>query len=124
MFDCSSLQNIELPESIQYIGGYSFRDCYISSIQIPEKVTYIGEGAFEGCEQLKDIYIPDTTEEIGEYAFRDTQWFSDQPSGVVYAGKVAYDYKYSYDGSILGDTIELKNDTVGIAGGLFTIVIS
>ena len=44
---CESLQNITLPNTVEYIGRYAFYDCKsLSSINIPESVEFIGRYAF------------------------------------------------------------------------------
>lgn len=55
-YNCTSLSNIEIPESITHIGKYAFYDCTsLSNIEIPEFVTSIGSYAFAGCNNLKSI---------------------------------------------------------------------
>jgi hypothetical protein len=53
---------------------------------------------------------------IGAHAFNGTSWIENQSDGVVYAGKVAYNYK----GTMPNNTnITLKEGTIGIAGKAF-----
>lgn len=67
-------------------------------------------------EKLEEIEIPNSVEIIGSNAFEDTPWYNNQQDGLIYAGKVAYKYK----GTMPSNTsIELKEDTIGIAGGAF-----
>lgn len=88
----------------------------ITSVIIPDTVTQIGDGAFFRCSKLKYITIPDSVTYIGFQAFEGTSWLSDQPDGVVYAGKLAYTYK----GEMPENTsIEIKDGTIGIAGEAF-----
>ncbi len=96
MFDNTpKLKNIELPDSLTYIGSDAFVGSSIESIKIPKKVYYIGESAFEntvinsvefekgskletidksafkGCSNLKSIVIPASVTTIGTFAFWD-----------------------------------------------------
>ena len=103
--------------SVTSIGNYSFRDCTgLTSITIPNSVTSIGRSTFSGCTGLTSVTIPDSVTSIGEYAFYNTAWYNNQPDGLVYAGKVAYQYK----GTMPSNTsIVLKEGTLGITDYAF-----
>jgi hypothetical protein len=60
------------------------------------------------------VTIPDTVVSIGQDAFNGTAWLNNQPSGIVYAGKVAYCYKGTCPASLSFDS-----GTKGIASGAF-----
>ena len=67
---CTSLEKIELPESLQYLGFYSFSKCSsLTNIRIPDKVTRIAAYTFEDCTKLSDVQIPDSVTEISQGAF-------------------------------------------------------
>lgn len=67
---CTSLEKIELPESLQYLGFYSFSKCSsLASIRIPDNVTQIYSYAFEDCTKLTTITLPDGLATIGQGAF-------------------------------------------------------
>ena len=90
---CTSLKSVKLPESLRFIGCYTFKDCAelceidlpdglericgqtfssckkLTTVTIPKTVTYIGSKAFEGCELIKDVYLPDGLKELGKEAF-------------------------------------------------------
>ena len=90
--DWRSLESIQIPESVRYIGKGAFQNCEslrevelpsglteisedlfnhsgLVSITIPENVTSIGAGAFEGCVRLAYIDFSDNVTEIGDRAF-------------------------------------------------------
>ena len=108
---------------VTYRGYYyfSYDDEYTGSVVIPESVTYNGTTysvtsiesyAFYDCSGLKSITIPNSVTSIGDYAFSGTAWYNNQPDGVVYAGKVLYNYK----GTMPSNTsITIKDGTLGIA---------
>lgn len=100
------------------IGQYAFDGCNnLTSITIPESVTTIGYYAFNQCSSLSSITIGDNVTSIGLSAFEGTPWFNDLPDGVVYLGKVAYQYK----GKMPKNTeLVLKDGTVAISGGAFS----
>ena len=111
---------IEIPSTLDdypvvVIDEYVFSGSEnLRSITIPASVTYIGSYAFYDCESLTNITIPDSVTYIGEYAFNNTAWYNNQPNGLVYAGKVAYQYKGECPA-----TITIKNGTKSIAARAF-----
>lgn len=58
-YDCSSLSQIELPSSLTSIAQSAFSNCSaLENINIPSSVTSIGYGAFSSCSGLKEINLP------------------------------------------------------------------
>ena len=50
---CSSLESIDIPDSVTTIGGGAFSRCSsLESIDLPDSVTTIGDEAFDGCPSL------------------------------------------------------------------------
>ena len=122
--DCSG--DIVIPQSVTYKGktykvtsiSYSaFKNCTgLSSITIPESVMSIGDAAFNNCTSLTSITIPESVIEIGSRAFDGTEWYNNQPDGMIYVGKIAYTYKGEMPENT---TINIKNGTLGIADNAF-----
>ena len=64
------LQNIILPDSINYIGEFAFSDCTsLKTVNIPNNVKIIERGTFYNCKYLANINIPNSIIEIKEKAF-------------------------------------------------------
>ena len=69
-YDCTSLNDITIPEGVTAIGSGVFSKCSsLTSINIPESVTLIGDRAFYWCSSLTDINIPEGVTTIGSEAF-------------------------------------------------------
>ena len=52
-YNCISLINVSIPNSITSIGNFAFRNCYsLTSVVIPDSVTSIGYYAFFDCPNL------------------------------------------------------------------------
>lgn len=119
--NCTGLTEVVIPNSVTHIGtiGWSnssygaFEGCInIENIEIPNSVVIIGESAFRNCEKLEEIEIPSGVTMVGTGAFHNTEWFNQQPEGLVYIDHVLYCYK----GEIPADTnIEIKEGTKVIA---------
>lgn len=65
-----TLQQIILPESIERIQSYAFKNCCgLYSINIPQHVQFIGKGAFFNCRYLNEMYLPNSLSSIGQSPF-------------------------------------------------------
>ena len=69
--ECSTLENITLPNSIKRIGEYAFHACSnLYNMEIPSSVMSIGTSAFSGCTSLSSVELLCTTPPmLGENAF-------------------------------------------------------
>ena len=75
MFDYRyALQQVVLPENLESIGQYAFRDCYnLQDMVLPVTLKSIGSYAFEDCDNFKHVVIPEGVTSVGTYAF----WYCD-----------------------------------------------
>lgn len=62
---CKSLEKINLPKSLKWIGCYAFTRCVFESITIPEHVEHLDLFAIRECYSLKEIVLPKRLE--GQY---------------------------------------------------------
>ncbi len=118
-YNCSSLTSIDLPLSLAKIGPSAFSYCTnLVYIDIPSSVNNIGEFAFSDCYNLTIVDIPENINlvNIGAQLFENTSWFNNQPDGLIYIAKIAYTYK----GNIPSNTvIEILPGTVKIGANAF-----
>lgn len=75
--NCTSLRQVNLPDTIEVIDNKAFYHCPISEINI-KNVRTLGDSCFESTK-FNSIDLPNTLETIGAYAFRGTPI-----SGAVY----------------------------------------
>lgn len=115
---CKGLTSVEIPSSVTSIGSSAFYNCTgLTSIEIPNSVISIGESAFYGCTGLASIEIPNSVTIIGDNAFHNTEWYYNQPDGLLYAGRVVYKYK----GTMPENTsIAIKDGTTRILSSAFS----
>ena len=105
--------------SVTSIGDYAFFYCSrLTSITIPESVTSIGNSAFYGCNNLASIIVSEDAKltNIEEYAFLYTEWYENQPDGLIYLN----DWIIKCKGSLpTNASIVIKDGTKGIASRAF-----
>lgn len=90
---CTSLEQINIPDSVTSIGHSAFWSCKsLKQINIPDGVTSIGNGAFSRCESLEQINIPDNVTSIGDSAFEGCSSLRqiNIPAGVTSIGFSAF----------------------------------
>lgn len=57
-FNCKSLTSINVPNTVKFMGEYSFAYCSsLVSVHLPDSITSIPNMAFEGCTSLPKITI-------------------------------------------------------------------
>lgn len=109
-----NLVNIEIPDTVVYIGDYAFDDCTgLTSIELPNSVTYMGEDVFSGCNNLTSVKLSDNLKEIKDYSFLRCDKLQDIniPNAVTNIGKGAFSNCSSLKKVSISNPIEIKDNT-------------
>lgn len=83
-FYASSINHINLPESLMYIGAWAFASSYISgTIIIPRSINVIERNTFDSCINITEIILHDNIHVIKNNAFAGTSISSIKIPGSV-----------------------------------------
>ncbi len=143
---CIRLVDVELPESVKYVGDYAFYHCKklnlvtmhevltvgdyafaedenLSQLRLGNKLLEIGSYAFYNCGALENNslnpIVPSTVRRIGTYAFQGSGlWDNPSEDGLIYAGS----WVVGYMGAITD--VEIQDGTVGIADYAFFMAVT
>ncbi len=89
----SSLESVQLPDSITQIQWYAFSRCSnLKKIVLPKDMKVLPAYAFEYCESLEDILLPEGLQMIGGAAFSNCSMLAEVelPEGLEEIGKQAF----------------------------------
>ena len=56
---CTSLEEIEMPENLKKIQDHVFINCAFKTITVPENVEYVDPYAISECYMLEEIRVPE-----------------------------------------------------------------
>ncbi len=68
-YECTSLSEINLPDTINSVGKFSMVNSKITKLDVPTSLKTIGAYAFYYLEELQTVNIPEGVETIRYYAF-------------------------------------------------------
>lgn len=70
--DCKKIKKVSFPEEdkLEEIGDSAFQGCSsLETIELPDSVYSIGKSAFAFCKSLKEIHLPDRLHDVSERCF-------------------------------------------------------
>lgn len=114
---CSSLTEIELPDSVNEIGTGAFSECTsLAEFDFPDNVTTIEDSTFFGCSALDMEKLPDQITEINDAAFSGCTSLSvsEIPLGVTRLGDQAF------SGCTAIENINVPSSISSIGAGVFS----
>ena len=81
------LTDVEMASSVKYLKNNAFSSCTsLENVTLPEGLEYIGNQAFQG-DPLKTVEMSDTVKYVGTQAFESLKYdYSVYPSTVTYVG--------------------------------------
>lgn len=72
-YDNRYIYNVEIPDTVKYIGSYAFAKCRLESLDLPSALEYIGAEAFYDNRNINvDLTLPNNVKEIGDNAFTNS----------------------------------------------------
>jgi len=113
--DCNTLEEVIIPEGVEWIGKEAFCHAGLKRVRIPGSVKFIGKWAFT-CDNLEDVQFDEhLSAEFEENVFRITPWlYSWQDEFVIVGNQILLLYK-GFD-----THIEVPPNTRQIAGKAFS----
>ena len=112
-YNCNSLTEIVVPDSVTSIGYYAFSNCSsLTEIIIPDGVKRIGYYAFSNCSSLTEIIIPESVTSIGNRAF----YYCSNLTEIIFEGTVeewhAVEKGYDWNSNVPATEIVCNDGTV------------
>ena len=93
LYNCESLRNISIPNTVKYIGAGAFAWCSnLTNIIIPDSVNTLEDDLFADCTNLARVELPNSLISIGNSTFRDCTSLAtfEIPNSVVTIGSSAF----------------------------------
>lgn len=108
--NCTSLESINLPQSLTYIGSNFFKGCTnLKQVSVSDKCISIGDSCFENCSSLTEFKFPDSLESIGRYSFASSALSGtiNLPDKVRFVGERAFQSCKGIEQFIFSDNCSL-----------------
>lgn len=124
-FECESLKDIEIPESVSVIESFSFQHTAITHLSIPNRVVKLGDAVFSRCFQLEQVTLPNRLNVIPERTFSSCKYLREIeiPKSVKTIMKEAFDGTESLTTVRFHGKVEHIDDTAFKDSGLETVIV-
>ncbi len=117
-FECSSLQEITLPDSVTAMGHHCFYGCTsLKSAVLPTSLSELGMGCFSGCSSLTAVTLPETLTILPDSCFRSCTSLA----GIVIPQSIITIEKYCFSGCSDLRYVSIGGKTREIGGRAFYI---
>ena len=104
-FSGSGIIELHIPDSMTYIGEYSFQHMYcLERLYLPSTLKGIGENAFGQCDNLKEIELPEGLTMIERCAFDSCS----KLEKVVFSRSLVVVDRKAFEGTEIQDSEELQ----------------
>lgn len=103
---CTELNSVQIPATVNSIGGTAFANSGLVSIELPKSLTNIAAESFAYCHNLSSVTLPDSLITIGESAFRSCGYLG----RIVIPASVEYIRSSAFSGCGI-DTMIVKSMT-------------
>lgn len=111
-----NVEKIYLPASLLAIGYYAFKDNVLHEINLPDSIRYIGDGAFQNTDlRLKLLKMPERLQYLGANAFENNK----QIENVVFPDGITKICSHSFKGCSSLVFAYLPASLVEIGSGIF-----
>ena len=121
---CSSLTEINIPETVTSIGSGAFRSTGLTSVVIPNGVVSLGSDAFSNCKNLNSVTLPATLTEVPDSLFSDCSSLTNvtMPNGITAIGSYAFRNCTSLSKINLPDSVtEIKSSAFSMTKSLTSV---
>lgn len=111
----STVESIQLPTTLKYIGYAAFADCCnMRIVNIPGSVSSIGKYAFVNCKNMEHIQLPFFLKNISKTAFWACEKLTSVsiPPGVKRIGRGAFGNCFKLDNIVLPESLTYISDYV------------
>ena len=116
--DCKGITKVLIPQTVTEIEHWAFWGCTsLESVSLGGGVKKLSYSVFRDCTSLTTITGLNQLEQAENDCFKGTPWFDNLPDGLIYLGKMLYQYKGTMPDNT---TINVKDGTKSISNGAFT----